>query len=272
MLGKATSAALVSAYLLIIHMLLLASSFPVMRSVSIHVAGWPSGALPIRVALLSDMHVSYPSSSPERLSRIVDRIDEARPDIILLAGDFLSNGSLSIRDFDANESIAPLGALRAPKGVWAIFGNHDSKNRPQLKDAFERYGITLLRNEARRVGFLTIIGIDYSYPPDAYVAKSISAWRRQRGIPITIVHSPDAIPLLPSLRPIVVLAGHTHCGQIRLPIFGPVMTALHVHRRYACGVVRDSLKTSVISAGIGTSIVPLRLGVPPDFWIITIGA
>ena len=66
-------------------------------------------------------------------------------------------------------------------------------------------------------------------------------------------------------------AGHTHCGQLSLPLFGPLFTKSAYGQRHSCGIVREGSRTSLITAGLGTSVWPLRFGVPPDFWIIDIG-
>jgi predicted MPP superfamily phosphohydrolase len=68
-----------------------------------------------------------------------------------------------------------------------------------------------------------------------------------------------------------MLAGHTHCGQIRLPLVGALLTESAYGQRYVCGRVDEDGRTLIVSAGLGTSIVPLRLGAPPDMWLVTIG-
>jgi len=82
-------------------------------------------------------------------------------------------------------------------------------------------------------------------------------------------HSPDIMPRVPD-DVSLVLAGHTHCGQIRLPLIGAVSTMSDHGQRYGCGLVRDGPKRAVISAGLGTSILPLRLGAVPDIWLLTL--
>lgn len=68
-----------------------------------------------------------------------------------------------------------------------------------------------------------------------------------------------------------MLAGHTHCGQVALPLIGPLSTMSRYGRRYACGVVREGARTLVVTAGLGTSGIPLRLGAVPDMWLVEIG-
>ena len=87
---------------------------------------------------------------------------------------------------------------------------------------------------------------------------------------LVLSHSPDIVPLLPARIPLV-LAGHTHCGQIRLPLVGRISTASRFGERYACGRIDEAGRTILVTAGLGTSIVPLRYGVPPDLWVVTLG-
>jgi hypothetical protein len=67
-----------------------------------------------------------------------------------------------------------------------------------------------------------------------------------------------------------VLAGHTHCGQIVLPLIGPLETGSDYGRKYVCGVFRSGLKTLIVTAGLGTSHIPIRIGAPPDIWLISV--
>jgi predicted MPP superfamily phosphohydrolase len=89
------------------------------------------------------------------------------------------------------------------------------------------------------------------------------------GVPVLLSHSPDPFPRVPS-EVQLMLAGHTHCGQIRLPLVGAVSFMSDYGERYACGVVQEQGRTLIVSAGVGTSLLPLRLGTVPDMWLITL--
>ena len=94
--------------------------------------------------------------------------------------------------------------------------------------------------------------------------------RRLPGGRLLLSHSPDPFPDMPADIPLM-LAGHTHCGQISLPLIGPVSTMSRHGRRYACGLVREKGKTLIVGAGLGTSLLPLRIGAPPEIWLIELG-
>src|SRR4051812_42808569 len=102
-----------------------ARRLPVMRTAAFGLPGLAAGQRPIRVALLSDTHLSGPDNSPERLARIVDAINAAKPDLVLLAGDYIGDRKLIGPRYTAEQSVAPLASLKAPLGIVAVLGNHD---------------------------------------------------------------------------------------------------------------------------------------------------
>ena len=113
-------------------------------------------------------------------------------------------------------------------------------------------------------------GVDDGYSGHADLAATETAMAGFTGPPIILSHSPDIVPSL--VRPVgVVLAGHTHCGQIRLPLIGRISTASHYGERFACGLIRDHGQRVIVTAGLGTSVIPLRFGVPPDLWVVELG-
>ncbi|MGH6782159.1 MAG: hypothetical protein ACREB5_08650 [Sphingomonadaceae bacterium] len=119
-------------------------------------------------------------------------------------------------------------------------------------------------------GPLVIGGVDDVFTHHANIAATYRAMDRLSGPRLIVSHSPDIVPDLPD--PVaLVLAGHTHCGQIAPPGIGPIFTASVYGRRFACGAIVDRGQRVIVSAGLGTSILPLRFGTRPDLWLITIG-
>jgi predicted MPP superfamily phosphohydrolase len=101
-------------------------------------------------------------------------------------------------------------------------------------------------------------------------AKTYRAIRHIDGPKILIVHRPDEVLWSPqSIQ--LVLAGHTHCGQIVLPLVGALVSGSDYGSKYLCGRIREGSKLLIVTSGLGTSHVPLRIGAPPDLWLITIG-
>lgn len=250
-----------------------ATRAPDVRALVIHAADYPRNARPVRIVLLSDIHVHGPDMPPSRLVRIVDEINALHPDIDVVAGDFSGDGWIG-KHYPVEEEVAPLRRLKSTFGTYAILGNNDANPR-KFERALTAVGAHLLMNAATEVGPIAIGGVD------GRLAHSRAALREARsqtyaelsslpGFKMLIGHRPDEFVAAPPFVRLVV-AGHTHCGQVVLPIVGPLITGTDSPRNYVCGYVRDGPKILVVSAGLGTSHVPLRIGTRPDVWLITIG-
>lgn len=244
---------------------------PVVRRLNVHMRDWPAGAPPMRVVLLSDLHVAGPDTPPARLARIVAQVNALRPDLVLIAGDIEQERTISTRVYDAAEAAAPLAGLKARYGTVAVLGNHDYSiaGKTDLPPRLVANGLTVLRNTAVRRGALTIAGADDLYHGKFRADRLDRAGRKLDGPTIVLSHTPDVAPMLPARFPLV-FAGHTHCGQISLPLIGPPKTASRYGRRYTCGLIREPGRDVLVTAGIGTSGVPLRIGAVPDLWLVTL--
>lgn len=248
-----------------------AVSTPVVRSARVAAAGWPSGAPPIRLLLLSDIHVGGPDMPPARLRRIVEQVNRLRPDIVLIAGDLVTDKRLATRYYTHDEAVAPLAGLRPRLATLAVLGNHDHwRDSAAARRALARAGIRVLDNQAVQVGPLAVGGLDDDFTGRADLPATLAALRRLEGPRLILSHSPDPFAE-PAPDVLLMLAGHTHCGQVAPPLVGPLSTMSKYGRRYACGVVREGGRTLVVTAGLGTSGIPLRLGAVPDMWLVEVG-
>ena len=248
-----------------------AISDPVVRNARVAVAGWPAGERPLRLLLMSDVHVGGPDMPPARVRRIVERVNRLSPDIVLIAGDLVTDKRLATRYYSHAEAVAPLAGLRPRLATIAVLGNHDHwRDSAAAHRALAAAGIRVLDNQAVQVGPLAVGGLDDDFTGRADVPATLAALRRLSGPRLVLSHSPDPFPELgPDV--FLMLAGHTHCGQVALPVVGPLSTMSRYGRRYACGVVREGGKTLVVTAGLGTSGIPLRLGAVPDLWLVEVG-
>lgn len=263
--------------LALVFILLVASSYgasearrdPVIRQAAIAMDGLDR---PIRLALISDTHMSGPDMPPERLARIVAQINAQRPDLIVLAGDFMSEDKPMATRYTAAESVAPFAALRAPMGVIAVLGNHDyhRDSEAQLGRSFAAMGITLLNNSAVRRGPLSIGGVEDLFHGHPDIKKTVAAIHERGGAGLLVSHNPDVFPQKDTASIAVVLAGHTHCGQVKLPFVTSFWVPSRFYYDPSCGVIRDHKRTMVVSGGAGTSRLPIRLHAPPEFWIVTL--
>jgi predicted MPP superfamily phosphohydrolase len=251
-----------------------ARAMPVVRQVTVALP-YPVDAprRPVTVALLTDTHLSGPDNSMARMERIVAQINALKPDLIVLGGDYMGDDKGGAT-FRPAASIAPFAALRAPLGTVAVLGNHDNKRwlpkRRVWAQGFSALGITLLDNQAVRRGPLAVGGLRDLYTGKADVSGTLAAMRALGGAPLLLSHGPDIFPGLNPAAPLLALVGHTHCGQVALPLFGAVYVPSRYGTRYACGVYRHGAATMVVSAGVGTSDKPLRAFAPPDIWLVTI--
>jgi predicted MPP superfamily phosphohydrolase len=244
---------------------------PVVREARVEIRAWPAGQRPLRVLLMSDIHVQGPDMPPERLLRIVQQANALRPDLVLIAGDLIGDKQVASRTYTAEEMAAPLAALQAPMGRFAVLGNHDHWNDgPAVHAALTGAGIRVLTNEAVRVGPLSLGGLDDDFTGRADLGRTVVGMQMAGGVPVLLSHSPDPFPDVPVDVPLM-LSGHTHCGQISLPVIGPLATESRHGKRYACGRIDERGRSLIVSAGLGTSVLPTRIGALPDMWLIELG-
>ena len=236
---------------------------PIVRTATFKAPDGTEGALPVRVLLMSDLHVQAPDMVPDRLSRIVGQVNALHPDIVVIAGDFLGHNVLPTKRYTIEQAVEPLRRLKASLGVFAVPGNNDRRDAPALGYALQSVGVTYLDDDAVQVGSIALGGFRWGS----------FEWRRRlfrlEGLRILVAHSPDRFPRLSKGIPLM-LAGHTHCGQVVLPVVGALATGSQYGTRYFCGLIRDQGNTLIVTSGLGTSLVPMRIGAPPDMWLITI--
>lgn len=245
---------------------------PEIKQTEIGVRGLKQGGPPLRLLLMSDLHVAGPDMPPSRLAKIVEQANRLHPDIVLIAGDLVSDRRLASRHYSLHDAIAPLAALKPRLGTVAVLGNHDHwRNAVIAKQELEEIGVTVLANTATQIGPIVIGGLDDDFTGQADIAKTAAAMRALGGPGIVLSHSPDPFPSLPSNLQLM-LAGHTHCGQIRYPWGGSPATMSRYGNRYACGRIDESGRTLIVTGGLGTSVLPFRFGARPDMWLVTVVA
>ncbi len=240
---------------------------PVVRHATVAV-DLPTGTAPLTIALISDIHVAGPDMPPERLERIVAQVNALQPNLVAIAGDLVSDKRTATHIYTPQQVVAPLAALRAPLGVVAVPGNHDHWfDMPALARELRKARITLLANDAARFGTLAVGGLDDDYTGRADLDATLAAMRAAGGVPVMLSHSPDPFAVMPAeVR--LTLAGHTHCGQIGYPWGGAPAHMSDYGDRYACGRVDEDGRTLIVGAGLGTSVLPVRLFTAPEIWLV----
>lgn len=250
---------------------------------------WPPG-LRLVAAVLTDIHACEPWMPVERVAAIAEVTNRLRPDIVFLLGDF--NGSLRY----ASAPVMPeawgeaLSSLRAPLGVHAVLGNHDwlhgalpdipPDDARSVRRALLRAGSTVLENHALRLKkdghAFWVAGLGDQI---AWGLTQAGRWRSRDDLKgtlakivddapvILLAHEPYIFPKVPS-RVSLTLCGHTHGGQINLPL----LDALRDRSELTYGHVVANDRHMIVSAGLGTSVVPIRFMRPPEVVEITIEA
>jgi predicted MPP superfamily phosphohydrolase len=227
-------------------------------------------AAALRIAFASDFHAG-PTTAFALIEQACQRLQDARPDVILLGGDFIS-----IRAEYADGLVAPLSALRAPLGVFAVFGNHDHwSGLDRVERALHQAGITPVNNQSFRLSppfeDTLLVGLDdhTSGRPDA----TAPSWDRALTT-IVLMHQPSGL-LDVGERPFdVAFAGHTHGGHIVLPGgLAPVAPHGELSRQYRAGRYDlPNARTLFVSRGIGHGALPFRVGAPSDVIVCTLRA
>ena len=230
------------------------TSFPQLKQIDLPIPGLPPALAGLRIAQLSDQHLGMPFSRGAT-RRAVRLVQAARPDVIVLTGDFVS--------YTRHLPLLPafLRSLSAPHGLFAIVGNHDYTIDPAgLRRRLEDLGATMLVNEHRTVrigdGVLVIAGVDdmwYGHPDLRAALDGVPA-----GAPVILLaHAPDFADEAAQWPVAAQLAGHTHAGHIRLPGLGPLVLPRH-GVRYDRGLQRVGRMWLYVSQGIGG--LPIRIG------------
>ncbi|MFH1621002.1 MAG: metallophosphoesterase [Patescibacteria group bacterium] len=220
----------------------------------------------LRIVLLSDLHAGG-FHDLDWYSRIVNEVNSQKPDVILLAGDYVVDhaGSMNL--------LKPLSALKASLGSYFVLGNHDYLDRPQeIRQALVDWGFCDLSNQSKILEYreqnLEIQGVDDSW--SGYPKKFK---RKGMDVPhITLCHEPDCVMDLKEGDTDLVLSGHTHGGQVRLPVIGPLWP---IPSKLGSKLDRDLKIVNgvkcIISSGLGETDGRLRLFSPPQIVVVEVG-
>jgi uncharacterized protein len=241
----------------------------VVRHLRMELPGWNSD---LRIAVLSDLHIGSPHVGLDKLRTIVEKTNAEQPQLVVLLGDFVTGGPNGTRwgGFVEPEPIAQeLKKLHAPLGVYAVLGNHDWwHDGEQVGKALTDRGIPVLENRAVHVGPIWLGGIADFWTRRPDIAGTLRQITSDDPV-VLITHNPDIFPEVPA-RVSLTLAAHTHGGQVKLPIIGTLITTSKLG--YNAGEYVDHGRHLFVTTGIGTSIVPVRFGVPPEIVILTLGS
>lgn len=230
---------------------------------TVPVAGLPPALAGLRIGLLTDLHRSR-WVSHEDVGHAVTALMAERPDIIVLGGDFVSWAD---REFvePAADGLAPLSA---PYGVFGILGNHDDDRR--MPAALGKRGVEVLKDARTRLTIrgegVELVGIRFWTKRQIEIAALM---RDAVGTTILLAHDPRRLTEATALNIPLVLSGHTHGGQVVLPVLGAIAA-----RKFPVteGIARRARTTLFVSRGVGTVYVPVRINCPPEVAVLTLAS
>ncbi len=263
-------------------------SGPLLSTYQLSPPDWrPSDGL-LRIGIVADLHACEPFMPAHRVEEIVEAANRLQPDIFVLLGDFVEGlHGFYARPIPMADWADPMAQLRSPLGSFAILGNHDwwhdpTDNAGAIRATLEARGVPVLENDAvlvRRIGtqgfWLGGLGDQLAFKGTGRgvddMARLLSQVPDDGRPAILLAHEPDVFRQVPA-RFGLTLSGHTHGGQIALPLIGRFPVASHYGRQYAYGHVFERNQHLVVSAGLGVSGFPFRLGVPPEIVLVEVGA
>jgi len=244
--------------------------------------GWRAGHR-LTITVIADLHAGGPNMGRERVRQVVDAGNALGSDLIVVLGDYFATHRYVTERVPHAVWAAELGRLTAPLGVHTILGNHDWWHDVEAaRHALAANRIPPMQNDAIQLGesgrrfWLVGLGdqLAYRIGPDEFrgVDNLPGALARvQTDDPVILLaHEPDIFVDVPT-RVSLTLAGHTHGGQIKLPLVPPVWAPSAYGARFAYGHIVERGRHMIVSGGLGCSMVPLRLGVPPEIVRITLG-
>ena len=240
---------------------------------TIQIDNWPQQFDGLRIAVLSDIHVDNWFITDKKLRTIVQRTNQLNPDLIVILGDYMSSDGWVRRRVEPEVFCPVLKDLHAPLGVYSVLGNHDWwYGGIKVRRGLEQNGIKVLENESvglnARGTSLWLVGLADLWTRPQRISETVA--KVPEGQPlIGLAHNPDIFPNVPP-RVELLLAGHTHGGQVRFPLLGPVVESSDYGDRWVRGHVFEDNHHLFVTTGIGTSIVPVRFGVPPEIVLLTV--
>ena len=236
----------------------------VVRRRTLRLERWPQRLDGYTVVLVSDLHTGAPHVKPKTVAKIVRRANRQRADVALLLGDYVDP------DVPGGERVGPeavareLARLQAP--AYAVLGNHDWVHAGHaMWAALERAGIEVLENEAVAVpGGPTLAAVADATTREPQIGEAL----RDAADPVLLLsHDPDVFPQVPA-RVALTVCGHTHGGQVDVPLLRRLAIPSRHGDRYAKGHVVEGGRHLYVTSGIGTSRWPIRLRRPPELVVL----
>ncbi len=242
----------------------------IIRNVSIEVPNWHNEHKGLKVAVLTDFHLGFGGMNRERLGKIIDLTNLQNPDLILLLGDYVN---VSYKNESKLSYLADFEKFKSKYGVFGVMGNHESwQSLNKIRNFLKKANVKILENDVQKLRInkksFWIAGIEdmlTGYPDLNYVMRQIN----DENPVLLLSHNPDIFETA-SDKINLILAGHTHGGQIYLPFLVKKINPSRLGDRFLRGYLVKNNKHIFISSGLGTTIIPARFLVPPEIVILTL--
>lgn len=247
----------------------------IVRKETLKIPNWSARLNNFKIVAVSDIHGGSHFVDEAKIRKIVELANRQNPDLIVLLGDYVSQehiarGALKM----PSETIAAnLQGFQAKYGVYAIIGNHDwyydeAKITKELKDA----GIMVLNNEVKQINVgeetINLWGIEDYWKHRSVPFAPYNQIENKQNI-VAITHNPDSLLKAPD-RIALMLAGHSHGGQVNFPFYGgyPFVN----DKRFMAGEAEVDGKRVFVTTGVGTTGPQIRFRVPPEIAVLTLEA
>jgi predicted MPP superfamily phosphohydrolase len=258
----------------------------VVNKTEIKISKWNTAFDGLKIVAIADIHGGSNAVTQEKLHEIVDLTNQQKPDLVVLLGDYVSqyHGDHQSVKMPMSEIADGLKGINAKHGVFAVLGNHDGwYNDGMVSVELEHVGYRVLDGECTNLNIngqpLRILGLKDHLKIRSWRVFSDDAKSLLNacgdGDVIVLEHSPDILPTItgdlsisPDLR--LILAAHTHGGQVWLPILGTPIVPSSYGQKYSYGHVKDGGVDMFVTSGIGTSVLPIRFMMPPEIAVLTI--
>jgi predicted MPP superfamily phosphohydrolase len=241
----------------------------IQRDYTIALPHWSPQCDGLRADVVADLHTGSPRNGVDKLDRVVQQLSANDSDVVIMAGDYVILKVL-LGKYVTPEVVAEhLKPLVAHKRVYAVLGNHDWwKGGPRVRSALESVGITVLDNQATEITLgqckLWLVGVGDLWEGHPNIPRAFAAVNDDAPV-IAITHNPELFRKMPA-RASLVIAGHTHGGQVNLLPGQPSMRFGH----FIAGPILYEGRQLFVTPGIGTSILPFRFRVPPEISRLTL--
>jgi len=216
------------------------------------------------ITQISDLHCDR-SSSVVRLEHAVDIVNQQRSDLVVVTGDYFTNDDGASRHMRDCGKL--LSSIKSKEGVVSVTGNHDYwTDFNVLSKMIANAGVRLLDNVnffiQRRGAYIQIIGLSSFWMGEMNTVKAFSGVINAPKI--VLAHNPDTAPHITKYFPDIMICGHTHGGQVRFPILGPIISYTRIGRKYSSGLNKYGDMMIYTNRGIGTYWIDARFLCPPE--------